>query len=112
MISVYNVNMAAKDIYHQHVRRALEKDGWTITDDPLPLQWLGRTLQVDLGAERVIAAQRDEEKIAVEVKSFVSPSPIEDLRDALGQFVIYREALLTKNPERQLYLALREEGIC
>lgn len=41
--------------------------------------------------------------------SFLSPSPIEDLRDAIGQFVIYREALLTKNPERRLYLALREE---
>ncbi|MGE0883113.1 MAG: element excision factor XisI family protein [Blastocatellales bacterium] len=41
--------MAAKDIFHQHVRRALEKDGWTITDDPLSLRWLGTTLQVDLG---------------------------------------------------------------
>jgi len=27
----------AKDIYHYTVRAALEKDGWTITDDPLRL---------------------------------------------------------------------------
>ncbi len=29
--------MAAKDIYHAHVRKALEGDGWTITHDPLTL---------------------------------------------------------------------------
>jgi len=57
--------MAAKDIYYQHVRRALEKDGRTITDDPFSLHWLGGTLQIDLGAERLIAAERGAEKIAV-----------------------------------------------
>jgi len=95
--------MAAKDIYHQHVRRALEKDGWTITHDPLSVQWLGKVLQFDLGAERIIAAERGEEKIAIEVKSFLSPSPIEDLRDAIGQFIIYREALFNANSPRQLF---------
>jgi hypothetical protein len=105
----HNQLMAAKDIYHQHVRRALEKDGWTITDDPLSVQWLGRALQIDLGAERIIAAQRNEEKIAIEVKSFLSPSPMEDLRDAIGQFIIYREALYNANSPRQLYMALRED---
>ena len=101
--------MAAKDIYHQHVRHALEKDGWTITHDPLSVQWLGKVLQIDLGAERIIAAERGEEKIAIEVKSFLSPSPIEDLRDAIGQFIIYREALFNANSPRQLFLALRED---
>ena len=48
------------------------------------------TLQIDLGAERLIAAEKGIEKIAVEVKSFVGSSKIEDLRDAVGQFVIYR----------------------
>lgn len=101
--------MAAKDIYHQHVRRALEKDGWKITDDPLSVRWLGRTLQVDLAAERLIAAEKGAEKIAVEVKSFLSYSPIEDLRDAIGQFIIYRSALRAKHPHRKLYLAIRED---
>ncbi len=101
--------MAAKDIYHDHVRKALEKDGWTITHDPLSVKWLGRTLQVDLGAERLIAAEKGAEKIAVEVKSFLSDSPIEDLRDAIGQFVIYRSALRAGQPQRKLYLAIRED---
>ena len=101
--------MAAKDIYHEQVRKALEKDGWTITNDPLGLKWLGRTLQIDLGAERIIAAEKGAEKIAVEVKSFLSDSPIEDLRDALGQFLIYRSALRLNDPQRKLYLAVRED---
>ncbi len=29
--------MAAKDKYHQQVRHALEKEGWTITHDPYML---------------------------------------------------------------------------
>jgi len=38
--------MAAKDIFHQQVVKALEKDGWTITDDPLSVKWMGRTIIV------------------------------------------------------------------
>jgi hypothetical protein len=101
--------MAAKDFFHQHVRRALEKDGWTITDDPLSLRWLGRTLQVDLGAERLIAAERGAEKIAVEIKSFVGASAMADLENALGQFVLYRSVLKTLDPERKLFLAIRKD---
>ncbi len=33
----------AKDIYHKIVRSALEKDGWTITDDPFTLKVGGRS---------------------------------------------------------------------
>ena len=36
--------MAAKDIYHEHVKNALEKDGWTITDDPLKLDPMNEKL--------------------------------------------------------------------
>jgi hypothetical protein len=101
--------MAAKDFYHEHVKTALTKDGWTITDDPLKLQWLGANLQVDLGAERLITAERGKEKIAVEVKSFIGPSRIENLRDALGQFMIYRSSLKKVAPERLLFLAIRND---
>ncbi len=45
-------------------------------------------------------------KIAVEIKSFISPSPIRDFRTALGQFLNYRIMLEAKEPERQLYLAV------
>jgi hypothetical protein len=60
----------AKDIFHPHVRRALEKDGWTVTHDPLLLPWGSAPVQVDLGAEKIIAVEKGQQKIAVEVKSF------------------------------------------
>lgn len=100
--------MPAKDIYHDTVKRALIKDGWTITKDPLRLQWGGRDSYVDLGAEKLFIAERKGRKIAVEVKSFVSKSEMNDLQDALGQFVFYRFVMETEEPERRLYLAIRE----
>lgn len=98
--------MAAKDFYHEHVKAALTRDGWTITDDPFTMKWLGTTLYVDLGAERLIAAEKGAEKIAVEIKSFIGTSRIEDLRDALGQFLIYRASLKIYAPSRRLFLAI------
>jgi hypothetical protein len=62
--------MPARDIFHNTVRYALEKDGWVITDDPLTLDWGDRNLFVDLAAERLVAAEKAGRKIAVEIKSF------------------------------------------
>jgi hypothetical protein len=62
--------MPAKDIYHEVVKNALIKDGWQITHDPLLIRLTKKKLYVDLGAERLIAAERNTEKIAVEIKSF------------------------------------------
>lgn len=96
----------AKDIYHATVRIALEKDGWTITDDPLTLKVGGRSAFVDLGAEKLFAAEKADKRIAVEVKSFISPSPVKDLEQALGQYIIYSQVLEQQNSERLLYLAI------
>ena len=96
--------MPAKDIYHDTVKAALIKDGWTITHDPLTIRLTRKNLYVDLGAERLIAAQRDTERIAVEVKSFTRASDMKDLEDALGQFVLYTHLLARYDPERRLYL--------
>ena len=101
--------MAAKDFYHEHVKTALQKDGWTITDDPFTMDWLGTNVYADLGAERLITAEKGVEKIAVEVKSFIGPSKIKDLRDALGQFVIYRLSLKKAASERVLFMAIRDD---
>lgn len=98
--------MPAKDVYHDTVCIALMKDGWTITDDPLILKIGERSTFIDLGAEKLIAAERDHEKIAVEIKSFLSPSPIKDLENAWGQFFLYARALQKKESDRSLYLAV------
>ncbi len=66
----------ARDHYHQLVKQALTADGWTITDDPLYLDLASTTLEVDLGAERLIAAEKGKEKIAVEIKSFLGNSTV------------------------------------
>jgi hypothetical protein len=65
-----------KDLFHDAVRRGLEKDQWIVTDDPLELEWEEVTVKIDLAAERLIAAERGEEKIAVEIKSFIGTSEI------------------------------------
>ena len=67
-----------------------------------------RSVFVDLGAEKLIAAERDAEKIAVEIKSFLSPSPIRDLENAWGQFFLYSRVLQQQEPDRVLYLAVNE----
>ncbi|MFN6539546.1 MAG: XisH family protein [Nostoc sp. EkiNYC01] len=98
--------MPAKDIFHNAVKYALEKDGWLITEDPLYLDYGGVEMYIDLDAEKLIAAERDGNKIAVEIKSFISSSTISEFHTALGQFINYRTALSQKEPERQLYLAV------
>jgi len=101
--------MPAKDVFHQAVRHALEKDGWTITDDPLLVDLKEVRVFVDLGAERLIAAERENETIAVEVKSFVGGSTISEFHTALGQFINYRLFLRLSDPQRSLYLAVPSE---
>ena len=99
--------MPAKNVYHDAVVHALHADGWTITHDPLALSYGGKDLFVDLGAERVaLAAQKGAERIAVEVQSVLSPSPVRDLQEAVGQFEIYRAVLTEIEPDRLLYLAV------
>jgi hypothetical protein len=98
--------MSAKDIFHEAVKHALQKDAWQITHDPLFLRFGGLDMYIDLGAEKILAAEREEEKIAVEVKSFVSPSATTEFSTALGQFLKYQLALEEEQPQRLLYLAV------
>jgi hypothetical protein len=99
--------MPAKNVYHDSVVRALEADGWTITHDPLRLSYGGRDLFVDLGAERAaLAAEKDGRKIAVEIQSFLGPSTVRDLEEAVGQYDVYRVVLAETEPERLPYIAV------
>ncbi|MFB2935253.1 element excision factor XisH family protein [Aerosakkonemataceae cyanobacterium BLCC-F154] len=101
--------MPAKDIYHNTVKNALLKDGWNITDDPFILKWGTRDLYIDLGAKKLIAAEKGEQKIAVEIKSFIGASPVANLENALGQYILYYDILNRLEPNRRLYLAIRQE---
>jgi hypothetical protein len=98
----------AKDIYHNTVKAALEKDGWIITNDPLTLKVGGRSAFIDLGAEKLFAAEKEGQRIAVEVKSFISPSPVRDLEQALGQYIMYSQVLKRQDLSRMLYLAISQ----
>ncbi len=100
--------MPAKDIYHDTVKKALIKDGWRITDDPLRLQVGIHKMYIDLGAKKLIAAEKGERKIAVEIKSFISKSEINDLENALGQYILYEKVLARNEPDRKIFLAVRE----
>jgi hypothetical protein len=62
---------------------------------------------IDLGAEKLIAAERESEKIAVEIKSFINPSPMNDFQNALGQYLLYRDFLEFSHKDYELYLAVR-----
>jgi hypothetical protein len=99
--------MPAKDLYHDIVVAALKADGWTITDDPLYLGYGRRDLWADLGAERgSVGAEKQEQRIAVEIKGFLNPSQVDDLQGAIGQYSMYRDVLAEIDPDRLLYLAV------
>ncbi len=103
--------MPAKDFYHDIVRNALIKDGWTITHDPYPLKLGKKDLFIDLGAEKILAAEKGNDKIAVDIKSFVGRSVINDTENALGQYLIYRKLLMRKEADRVLFLAIDKETL-
>ncbi|NJK52725.1 MAG: fatty-acid oxidation protein subunit alpha [Leptolyngbyaceae cyanobacterium SU_3_3] len=98
--------MAAKDLFHDAVRKALEKEQWLITDEPLKIELGGAKLEIDLGAEQILAAERLGQKIAVEIKSFLGDSPMTDYHAALGQLLNYQLALELSELNRSLYLAV------
>lgn len=102
--------MSARDRFHNIVKTALIKEQWLITQDPLAFKYGKVDFQIDLGAEKLLAAERENEKIAVEIKSFLNPSAITDFYAALGQFLSYRLALENIDPDRTLYLAIPLES--
>jgi len=96
----------AKDIYHDQVKIALQRDGWRITHEPYSIRIGGVEMYIDMGGEKIIGAEKENVKIAVEIKSFTSPSSISDFHLAHGQFLDYRYALEEIEPDRILYLAV------
>jgi hypothetical protein len=100
--------MPAKDIYHNAVRFALVKDGWEILTEDYTLEYGGDRLYVDIAAEKSIAAEKQGQRILVEVKSFLGRSFINDLEQAVGQYVVYRDVLVETALDFELYLAITQ----
>ena len=100
--------MPAKDLYHDRCKQALINDGWTITHDPYKLKIGRKDLFIDLAGDKLLTAEKDIQKIAVEIKSFISPSEVRDLETAIGQYVLYQNILNRIEPKRTLYLAIRD----
>ncbi|RUS97211.1 hypothetical protein DSM107003_19520 [Trichormus variabilis SAG 1403-4b] len=105
---INSVKMPAKDIYHDAVKNALIKDGWTITFDPYPIKYEEVKLLADLAGEKTLSATREGQKIVIEIKSFLSRSPMREFETALGQYLIYQTFLSLTNPEYKVYLAIGE----
>lgn len=101
--------MPAKDLFHEAVKNALIKEKWIITGDPLTFKVEDVSVSIDLGAENLLAAEKENQKIAVEIKSFLRDSPLTDYHTALGQFLNYRLFLEIKEPAGQLFLAIPAE---
>jgi hypothetical protein len=96
------------DIYHNAVRFALVKDGWEILTEDYTLEYGGDRLYVDIAAEKSIAAEKQGQKILVEVKSFLGRSFINDLEQAVGQYVVYRNVLVETALDFELYLSITQ----
>ena len=101
--------MPRRDLYHEAVKNALVKDGWTITHDPLAIGTLKLRVYPDLGCEKA-----DNGKhlriIAVEIKVFGNPKEqTSKLEKAVGQYSFYRSILRNTNSPRGPYLAVPTE---
>lgn len=75
----------AKDNFHEAVVAVLETDGWKVTHDGYRIitDLLKDALTIDIGAEKLIIAEKGVNEIAVEVKSFLGDSLIYDFHGAL-----------------------------
>ncbi len=102
--------MAKRDKFHDAVRHGLEADGWIITHDPYVVKFGRQTLQVDLGAEMPIAAEKEGKKIAVEIKTFAGVTAMNDLYQAVGQYLIYKSLIRDQEADRVLYLAVPNDA--
>ncbi len=101
--------MLARDRYHDHVKSARINDGWIMTHDPLNLKWGIKDRSVDLGAEQLLAAEKGNCNIAVEITSLLGSSELDDLEQALGHYILYHDVLAQVEPDREMYLAVHEE---
>lgn len=98
--------LPAHDRYHWQFQTALEKSNWEITAEPLTLEWEGTRIYVDFGAMGKPPDSNVAIPCAFELKSLDEESGTEDLRDALGQYLLYRSIIRRVRADISLYLAV------
>ncbi len=98
--------MPVRDNFHNTVKNALIREGWKITHDPYFMRYGDTEFYIDLGAEQILAAEKEGKKIAVEIKSFLGDSTVYEFHTAPGQFISYRIILEEIEPDRILYPAV------
>jgi hypothetical protein len=108
-ILICKKNKMARDKTHLFFRETLENYGWNVTDDPLYVKMGTIPIHIDLGAEKIIEAEKGTEKIAVEIKTFGNSSFITALYEAVGKYIIYRKAIAVLKPDRTFYLAIPDD---
>jgi hypothetical protein len=100
--------MSAKDAIHDAVKNALVKDGWRITADPYTLKFEDETLYADLAAEKLLRAERNTERIIVEIKTFAGRSAMHDFQMTVGQYMVYESFIAETAPEYRLFVAISD----
>lgn len=98
--------MTIKDVFHDLVKKALDKEGWKITHDPIGFKVAGEEVSIDLGAEKVSDISKETLTIAVVVKSFVISTSLLKYQLTLVKFLNDRELLKRVDGDRRLYLAV------
>jgi XisH protein len=97
--------MPAKDRYHDTIKRALAKDGWTITGEHVKIGIENRALYIDIQAVGASIGL----VVLIEVKELEDVlSPIEALANAYGKYGLYRLALDHAGSDIPLYLAVTQ----
>ncbi len=96
----------ARDKYHFQFRQALEKENWHVTHDSFDFSIGEVDFEIDLGAEQILAAEKEGRVIAIEIKSFLEDSPVSAFHKAMGQYGNYLVGLSFYDPSRKLYLAI------
>jgi hypothetical protein len=102
--------MPNKDIYHDVVVHALVKAGWEILRQQHYIS-VGTSLTNQRRLFIDIKAQHASREIIVliEVKSLEN-SPVHELMEMIGQYVVYRTALDFLNDSTPLYMAIPEKA--
>ena len=99
--------MPAKDRYHDAVKRALIKAGWTIEEEQFTLTVDKRNLWIDIQASK----GEPQLIILIEVKELADvDSAIEALANALGKYELYRLALQVSKLDYPLYMAVTKQS--